>query len=67
MLSLYDLTVEQKTAPLGLDEKCPAFSWKLKSERQNVLQKSYRITVSDENGTVWDSTAQSPHRVRLDG
>ena len=55
MLSLYDLTVEQKTAPLGLDEKCPAFSWKLKSERQGVLQKSYRLTVSDENGIVWDS------------
>ena len=55
MLSIYDLTVEQKTAPLGLDEKQPAFSWKLKSEGQGVLQKSYRITVSDENGTVWDS------------
>ena len=55
MLSIYDLTVEQKTTPLGLDEKQPAFSWKLKSERQDVLQKSYRLTVSDETGTVWDS------------
>ena len=47
MLSLYDLTVEQKTEPVGLDEKLPAFSWKLKSDRQNTTQKSYRLTVMD--------------------
>ena len=55
MLAIYDLTVEQKTAPIGLDEKHPAFSWKLKSDRNNVLQESYRLTVSDEKETVWDS------------
>ena len=55
MLSLYDLTVEQKNEPLGLDEKHPAFSWKLMSDRQNIFQKSYRLTVSDENETIWDS------------
>ena len=55
MLSLYDLTVEQKTAPVGVDEKQPAFSWKLKSERQNTRQKSYRVTVKDGEKTVWDS------------
>ena len=55
MLDIYDLTVEQKTAPLGLDEKQPAFSWKLQSDRQGVMQKSYRLTVSDESGLVWDS------------
>ena len=57
MLSLYDLTVEQKNAPLGLDEPRPAFGWKLKSDRQNVTQKSYRLIVSDENETLWDSGA----------
>jgi alpha-L-rhamnosidase len=55
MLSLYDLTVEQKTEPVGLDEKLPAFSWKLKSDRQNTTQKSYRLTVMDGEKAVWDS------------
>ncbi len=55
MLSLYDLTVEMKTEPLGLDEKIPAFSWKLKSERQKVTQQTYRLTVTDGAKTVFDS------------
>ena len=55
MLSLYDLTVEQKTAPVGLDELHPAFSWKLKSDRQNVCQQKYQLTVRDGEKTVWDS------------
>ena len=29
MLKLYDLTIEYKREPLGLDEVEPRFSWKL--------------------------------------
>ncbi|MBR0041123.1 MAG: family 78 glycoside hydrolase catalytic domain [Oscillospiraceae bacterium] len=54
MLSLYDLTIEYKTDPLGLDEVQPRFSWKLKSDRNDTVQTAYRLTVS--NGEVmWDS------------
>lgn len=54
MLLLYDLTIEYKSAPLGLDEVQPRFSWKLKSDRNDTVQSAYRLTVS--NGEVmWDS------------
>ena len=54
MLKVYDLTIEQKTEPLGLDELQPRFSWKLESGHQNVVQTAYRLTVS--NGEeMWDT------------
>ncbi len=54
MLRLYDLTIEYKTDPLGLDEVQPRFSWKLESDRNNTRQAAYRLTVS--NGEVmWDT------------
>ncbi len=54
MLKLYDLTIEYKTNPLGLDEVQPRFSWKLQSDRNGVRQIAYRLTVS--NGEVmWDT------------
>ena len=41
--------------PLGVD-RTPYFSWMLESEKENTMQTSYRITVSDERGIkVWDS------------
>lgn len=56
MLSITDLTVEHQRNVLGIDEKCPRFSWVLGSDQQNVLQKTYRITVHDQKGELcWDS------------
>ncbi len=46
MLKLYDLTIEYKTDPLGLDEVQPRFSWKLDSDQNNTRQTGYRLTVS---------------------
>lgn len=37
MLKLYDLTIEYKHEPLGLDEVQPRFGWKLDSDSQNTL------------------------------
>lgn len=54
MIKLYDLKTLHQSNPLGIDE-IPYFSWKIESDRKNVLQKSYRIVVKDENSTVWDS------------
>lgn len=54
MLRLYDLTVEYKTAPLGMDEKHPRFSWKLQSDRMNTRQSAYQIKVTNGRDG-WDT------------
>ena len=51
---LYDITVSCRKAPIGLDE-LPRFSWKLESQKQNVTQISYRITVTGGGVSRWDS------------
>lgn len=53
-MMIYDLLIEYRKNPLGMDEK-PRFSWKLKSERQEVTQESYQLTVQCQGQTVWDS------------
>lgn len=54
MLKLYDLTVEYKTEPIGLDSLSPRFSWKLQSSLKNTHQAGYRIVVSGAEST-WDT------------
>ena len=51
MLELYDLTIEYKTEPLGIDAVQPRFSWKLRSDGQNTVQTAYRLEVKG----LWDS------------
>lgn len=57
-MELKDLRVEYRENPLGLDIKKPRFSWKLVSEEKNVMQTAYRIFVTKEGKTVWDSGEQ---------
>ena len=52
MLKLYDLTIEYKHEPLGLDEVQPRFGWKLESDSQNTLQTAYRLQLSCGGETV---------------
>ena len=54
-LEVNDLTTEMARRPLCVEAQAPRFSWKLDSDRQNTLQNTYRIRVSDANGPVWDS------------
>ena len=54
MMNLYDLTTNHMSEYLGLEET-PYFSWKIRSEKENTFQKSYRITVRNGQKTVWDS------------
>ena len=54
MLKLYDLTIEYKDNPIGLDEVQPRFSWKLASDKNDTRQSAYRITVSN-GALMWDS------------
>ena len=51
MFACYDLRIEYQKNPIGIDEEKPRFSWKIKSDSKNVMQKAYRIVVDD----VWDS------------
>ncbi len=55
MLKLYDLTIEYKHAPLGLDEVQPRFSWKLDSDGHNVIQTARQIILQTGGRPVWDS------------
>ncbi len=55
MLTIYDFNVEYQNNPVGIDVQIPAFSWKLDSNKQNVMQKTYRIEVYCDSNKVWDT------------
>ncbi len=58
VLSVYDIRTEYRKNPIGIDVKNPRFSWKMESDRRNVLQQSYQIEVyAKPDGTerIWDS------------
>ncbi len=59
MLEIYDIRIEYDKHPVGLAVKNPRFSWKLRSDKNNTMQKSYQIIVTntDTNSVVWDSGA----------
>ena len=54
---VYDLKVNQITEALGMDVEKPVFSWKLRAEKQNTMQKQAQILVGKTAGSagVWDS------------
>lgn len=57
-LSVRDLTTDHKVNPLGIDNKQPRFSWKIKGPGNNIMQSAYMIRVAtDENFStiVWQS------------
>ena len=54
MLKLYDLSVEYRSNPLGMDDIQPRFSWKLESDLPNTRQTAYQIRVSN-GACLWDS------------
>jgi alpha-L-rhamnosidase len=52
------LLCENRSNPIGLDVTVPRFSWKLLSDRRDVMQTAYRVEVSESAGFhnyVWDS------------
>lgn len=44
--SVYDLTCEYHTNPIGIDVVQPRFNWKIESEKLNVKQSAYEIRVA---------------------
>lgn len=54
--SIYDLKVNGKISPVGIDAQHIVFSWKISSIERNFIQLSYQIEVWDEqNNLVWNS------------
>ena len=50
------LKTELRENPLGIDENCPSFSWRLDAKGKNIYQSAYRIIVTDEAAAVvWDT------------
>ena len=53
-LKVYGLTVNYERCPAFVDTEKLCFGWKLDSTEKGVFQKSYRIVIDGENGTVYD-------------
>ncbi len=54
-VKLQNLLTENLTNPVGIDVQQPRFSWQLVSDRRNVSQTAYEITVSGAKGSMWKS------------
>lgn len=72
-VAVHHLRTEYLENPLGIDERRPRLSWRLRSTQRGVVQRAYRIQVArdadelvDAGGTVWDSewvaSSESTHR-----
>ena len=51
-----DLICEYHTNPIGLDVKNPRLSWKIFSEKENVIQTAYEIRVADSPANLAKSS-----------
>ncbi len=48
LITLTNLTTENREAPLGLDTQSPRFSWTMESDRQDVIQTGYSLEVASD-------------------
>lgn len=62
VLSVSRTRCEYLENPLGIDETAPRLSWRIKSEKDDIRQSAYRITVAstldgllEEQPDLWDS------------
>ena len=72
-MKITDIKTEYRTAPIGIDIARPRFSWKIVSDKQNMMQTSYRILAYSDaecKQLIWDSSTVSSsdsQRVRWGG
>ncbi|NDW12217.1 alpha-rhamnosidase [Bacteroides sp. 214] len=76
-VSVSSLQVEQLTNPIGIDTEQPRLSWKITSDKQNVMQTAYHLLVAssleklvNDEGDLWDSgriTSNASHLVAYNG
>lgn len=50
--TIYDLTVENRVNPIGIDLSNPRFSWKLNSSKRNTVQTAYEIRVAENESQL---------------
>lgn len=55
MVFIYDMRIDDQTAPIGIDSMAPVFSWKIHSDTDGWLQSAYQIVVCRGESVVWDS------------
>lgn len=55
MLRISKVLTDNRIAPIGIDNEKPRFSWKLESDKQNVVQTAYQIVVKNTHNIVWDT------------
>ncbi|MBB6635241.1 alpha-L-rhamnosidase [Cohnella thailandensis] len=59
IIEIYDLTCNHKTNPVGIDDREPRLSWKLRSASRGVMQGAYRIQAAAnerfEEPLAWDT------------
>lgn len=55
MLQLYDLRIDYNANPNLVKTHGIRFSWKLSSDLDNVIQKTYRVTISKDKEVIFDS------------
>lgn len=72
-VDIYDLKVEYRKNPLGIDNLNPRISWKLIGNARGIKQSAYKIQVSSDekfSNIIWDTSfvksEQSVH-VKYDG
>ncbi len=58
-IEVFDLTCNHKIEPLGIDDKTPRFSWKIKAEGRGFEQAVFRLQVAENrdftDALVWDT------------
>ncbi len=59
-LIVKDLTIDHKVNPMGIENKSPGFSWKIKGTGNGIMQKAYLLKVATDEKfssvkTVWQS------------
>jgi len=55
MFSISEFLVAHRRSPLGIDEIKPRFSWILVSDKQDVMQTAYQISICTDFGAVWET------------
>ncbi|RUS42639.1 family 78 glycoside hydrolase catalytic domain [Cohnella sp. AR92] len=58
-IEIYELTCNHKTNPVGIDDREPRLSWKLRSTDRGFLQGAYRLQAAEDESfaqpPVWDT------------
>ncbi|MCD7819292.1 MAG: glycoside hydrolase family 78 protein [Lachnospiraceae bacterium] len=55
MVQIVNLKTEHRNNPMGIDAARPRFSWQIVSDEHQVQQTAYRLLVSEEGKTIYDS------------